>query len=310
MPTRHSLAPTTFEAAFQRPFALVALAGEQDVVIAIDTMVLGTHFLEDTDPSDLGHKALAVNLSDLAAMGARPMRAVVSLTRPTLERQWNQRFEAGFMTLASAHDVNLAAAVQTRGHLSVTVQVYGLVPPDEAITRAGARPGDQIFVTGTLGDASLGLALLRGEDDLLPAGQTDFRGRLARPTPRVAGGMAARGLASAAIDISDGFAADLGHILESSHVGATVRVDRLPLSPAMADALAPERAWRHALSGGDDYELCLTCPPRDAPELLRRVTAAGCPITRVGEIESTPGLRLTHPDRRNLVIDPGFQHFA
>lgn len=266
------------------------------LVLALDTLVAGVHFLEDVAPADLGHKALAVNLSDLAAMGARPAAALVSVTRPGGDPRWLDALHRGMDALAATHGVRIAARADARGPLAVTVEASGHVAPADALRRSGARAGDAVCVTGTLGDAGLALALATGEARAAPADARFAEARLTRPSPRLAAGAALAGAASAAIDVSDGLAADLGHVLAASGVGARVELARLPLSPALARSVPRAQAWRLALTAGDDYELCFTLAPERAAELERLAEAAGCAISAIGTIERTPGLRLVDPD--------------
>lgn len=261
------------------------------LAVSIDTLVAGVHFPLSTPPQAIGHKALAVNLSDLAAMGATPAWVTLALTLPAVDEPWLERFAAGFFNLAQQHRVALVGGDTTRGPLTITVQAHGWIPLEQhALTRGGAQPGDVIYVTGTLGDAALGLTLAR-TDPRVAAQQ--LIARLDYPTPRLAAGLALHGVASSAIDISDGLLADLGHILAASGVGATVHVDALPRSRAFQEIATVEQSTALALGGGDDYELCFTCPAALAPELPARF-ASMVPITPIGIIESTPGCRLLH----------------
>ena len=287
--------------------ALLHVPADRELAVSIDTLVAGVHFHADTDPEGLGHKALAVGLSDLAALGAEPAWATLALTLPKARKHWLAAFARGFGALARAEDVRLVGGDLTRGPLTITVQVHGLVPADHALKRSGARPGDLICVSGAIGDAGLALRhIARGEhpDDYL-------RGRLERPTPRVALGEVLRGVATAAIDLSDGLAADLDHMCEASGVGARVELDRLPLADQVAGEVAATGDWGLPACSGDDYELCFTIAPEHARELSVLAAAAGCPLTRIGEIDGGEGLRFVradgshwHPDR------PGYDHFA
>ncbi|NCA69939.1 MAG: thiamine-phosphate kinase [Sphingobacteriia bacterium] len=291
--------------------ALLSVPADQSLAVSIDTLVAGTHFLADDDPESVGHKSLAVGLSDLAAMGATPAWATLALTLPRAEVDWIAAFARGFGALANAHGVRLVGGDTTRGHLSITVQVHGLLPADTAVRRGGARPGDRIWVSGTLGDAALALALRQGggapPDPWLSA-------RLDRPTPRVALGRALRGLATAMIDLSDGLAADLGHILAASGVGAEIALEALPLSPLVAARIAERRQgadWSLALSSGDDYELCFCAPPgQDAA--IRAISAAlDCPLTPIGRIHAESGLSLRSPAGAILTLErDGYDHFS
>jgi thiamine-monophosphate kinase len=268
------------------------------------------HFLPDADPHALGHKSLAVSLSDLAAMGAEPAWLTLSLTLPQSEPRWLEGFSRGFAALANEFGAQLVGGDTTRGHRSVTVQALGFCEPGGALRRTGARPGDPVFVTGTLGDAGLALRATQGlpvTADWLAA----VRERLDRPAPRVATGLALRGLARAAIDISDGLAADLGHILAASGVGARLELARLPLSDPVYRYVAETGDWGLPLSSGDDYELCFVLPAEARDQPGRVSAASGCRVSRIGWIEAEPGLRCQLPDGRRLTHVPrGFDHFA
>jgi len=291
--------------------ALLRPPAGQLLALTTDTMVDGVHFPHATRPGDLGHKALAVNLSDLAAMGAEPAWVTLALTLPAAEPAWLEAFAGGFAALAREHGVALVGGDTTRGPLSVTVQAHGFVPPGQALTRGGARPGDLVYVTGTLGDAGLALLALQGEIRLAGPDLAVVRERLDRPRPRVEAGLALRGIASACIDISDGLAADLGHILEASGAGATLYLERLPVSVTLAARLAAAGGWSLPLSGGDDYELCFTVPAARQGEAERALAAAGCPAAWVGVIEAAPGLRCVTPEGDRVDAGRGgWQHFG
>ena len=290
--------------------ALVSVPPGNLLAVSVDTLVSGIHFFPSAAPDSLGHKALAVNLSDLAAMGAEPAWATLALTLPAADEVWLKGFAEGFAALAKHHGVVLIGGDTTSGPLSITVQVQGLVPEGLALQRAGARVGDGIYVTGELGDAALCLSLMQGSADP-PPGFDDLRRRLERPQPRVEAGLALRGLASSAIDISDGLLADLGHILEASGVGAALELQRLPLSRSFARWLAESGNWKPAVAGGDDYELCFTAAPEREPELQRLAAELGLAITRIGAIEPLPGLRVWLPDGKPWPLEQmGFDHFA
>lgn len=283
---------------------------DHTVVACCDTLIEGRHFPADAAPEDLGWKALAVNLSDLAAMGATPVAALLALTLPDApDERWLDAFCRGWAELACRHEVALAGGDTTRGPvLAVTVTCFGELPDGTALRRAGACVGDGLYVSGTLGDAAAGLAAWsrRSEPAIAP-----LVARLNRPLPRLALGRALRGIASAAIDVSDGLAADLGHVLAASSVGAEVEVARLPLSPALRAVTDPQRAIDHALSGGDDYELCFTVPLARERELAAIAAAADTPVARIGTIVSTPGARWLDRDGREFTLAAkGWDHFA
>ncbi|MFO1423380.1 MAG: thiamine-phosphate kinase [Candidatus Competibacteraceae bacterium] len=292
--------------------ALLIPPADQQLVVTMDTLVSGVHFFAHVDPEGLGHKALAVNLSDLAAMGATPAWATLALTLPKADEDWLERFCRGLFALADRYGVQLVGGDTTHGPTTViTIQAHGWVPPGLALRRDGARPGDGIYVTGTPGDAGLALAAAYGRAAVVPEGWAYIQQRLERPEPRLAEGVALRGVASAAIDISDGLAQDLGHILERSGVGARLEVDRLPLSLALRASLDPDAALVTALASGDDYELCFTVPP-ERIAWLENVTAGWeCRCTRIGVVTAEPGLRLVRADGSAFHLERlGYDHFG
>jgi len=286
--------------------ALLRVPRGQELALSIDTLVAGVHFLADVDPGSLGYKCLAVGLSDLAAMGAQPAWATLALTLPAEDEAWLRAFAAGFSELALAHGLTLVGGDTTHGPLAISVQVHGLVPAGQGIRRSGARTGDQVWVSGTLGDAGLALRRLLAAEPLSPW----LRGRLERPTPRVALGMALRGLASSMIDISDGLAADLGHILEESGVAAEIRVGDLPLSEAVRQQLVLDADWTLPLASGDDYELCFTSAPARGGDLVVLADSLGIALTPIGRIQAGGGLSCLAPDgRRWIPRYGGYDHF-
>jgi len=241
--------------------ALVDVTNGMDLAVSTDTMVSGTHFFPDVDPENLGHKALAVNLSDMAAMGALPYWAMLALTVPNVDHAWLAAFAKGFFDLAEEYNVSLIGGDTTRGPLTLTVTIMGEVPAGAALRRSGAKAGNDIWVSGNVGDAALAVAHRHGRVVLQ---ETDYREavmRLYEPTPRVALGQALRGLATSAIDISDGLLADLGHICRLSGVGATVEMDRIPMTDIVKKHAAADLGRTAIVSGGDDYELCFTANP-------------------------------------------------
>lgn len=286
--------------------ALLAPPPGKLLAVSVDTLIAGVHFPLDTAARAVGHKSLAVNLSDLAAMGAEPAWATLALSLPTTDDSWLTDFSQGFFALAREHGVQLVGGDTTRGPLSITVQVTGFVAQGQALTRSGAQVGDCIYLTGSIGDAGLGLHLYQqGAAEKDPDTETLIH-RLEFPTPRVATGIALRGHATSAIDVSDGLAADLGHIVTASGVGADIQIERLPLSSAYR-TLAVADAWQAAVSAGDDYELCFTLPAGQVAAL----DALDCPYARIGEISATPGLRWHDANGTSITIDhTGFDHFA
>jgi thiamine-monophosphate kinase len=288
--------------------ALLRPSPGQQLVVATDTLNAGVHFPADSAPADVGWKALAVNLSDLAAMGAEPAWCTLSLSLPGAQEAWLDGFLDGFLELADAHGVALVGGDTTRGPLSICVTAIGAIAEGAALRRDGARIDDEIWVTGTLGDASAALAQWRrGGGDC----DGELRLRLDRPTPRVAVGRALCGLASACIDISDGLGADLGHVLRASRVGAEIDVATLPASPALATAFDTMARIQHQVSGGDDYELCFTAEPGCRGSIQAAMAACGARVTRIGRIVAPTGLRLIAADGSTLPPGrAGYEHFG
>lgn len=289
--------------------AVLEVPAGQQLVVSTDMLVAGVHFPENTAPEAIGHKALAVNLSDLAAMGATPAWFTLNLSLPQVDPAWLEGFSRGLFALAGTYNVQLVGGDTARGPLSIGIQICGLVPNGQALTRAGARPGDRVYVTGTLGDAALGLLCAQGRLDLPEAQRAQVLERLNRPLPRVAAGERLRGLAAACIDISDGVNADLGHILEASGVGARIEVRRLPVSPAYTEAFAM-LGWAPALAHGDDYELCFTIPAAREPTFRRVSVDLGVTCSYIGDIEAEPGLRLVDENGAEYRLPAGgYDHF-
>jgi thiamine-monophosphate kinase len=292
--------------------ALLTPSSGRQIAISTDMLVENRHFFAGADARCLGHKALAVNLSDLAAMGARPVAFTLALAMPKADPAWLEGFSKGLFELADAYDCELIGGDTTRGPLTICITVFGELAPEHALRRSGARAGDDIWVSGTLGDARLTLAGLRDEFPIDQATLALASPRMHLPDPRNALGCAlAEGrLAHAALDISDGFVGDLGHILAASNVGATVNVDSLPAGPALA---AQETAVRRQFcaQGGDDYELCFTADPAQRDAILAAAAATGTPVTRVGVIEASSGLHLVDGIGTAVDLDAaGFDHFA
>jgi thiamine-monophosphate kinase len=290
--------------------ALLQPATGELLAVSIDTLVEGRHFAVDADAAALGHKALAVGLSDLAAMGARPAWFTLALTLPRADADWLAGFASGLGALARRHGICLVGGDTTRGPLAVSIQVHGFVPPGEALRRDGARPGDLVYVTGTLGAAGLALLVRQGlyaSSEHLP----ELFTRLDRPEARIEAGRQSRGLVSAAIDISDGLAADLGHVCAASGVGATLYLDQLPCSPGVREYVIDTGDSQLPLSAGDDYELCL-CVPGDRQAEFERV-AADWPhgATWVGTIDVGGGIKVIGTDGQGVAVGAaGFDHFA
>jgi thiamine-monophosphate kinase len=284
--------------------AVLEVPAGQHLVAATDTLNAGTHFPEDTSAYDIAYKCLAVNLSDLAAMGATPRWALLSLSLPGAEQEWVQAFIAGFKSLAQEHGVALVGGDTTSGPLSVSLTALGLIKPGAQLMRSGARPGDLLVVSGSIGGAARVLDLLKGREPV------SDRRLLDRPQPRVRLGQALVGFASACIDISDGLLADLGHVLRASGCGALIHLQKLPHDELLA-GLGDRQKWDYQLSGGDDYELLFTLPRRheEMIQSWRRETETRLSV--IGEIEDGEGVRCTGPD--GLAYDPqytGFEHFG
>lgn len=292
--------------------ALLNLPENQTLAISTDTLVAGVHFLRDIHPADLGYKALAVNLSDLAAMGADPAWLTLALTLPEVNEAWLKEFSDSLFELLDYYNMQLIGGDTTRGPLSMTLSIHGLVPQGRALKRSGAKPGDWIYVTGTLGDSAAGLALLQHHIKINdPAAHEALIKRHLRPMPRILQGQALRDLASAAIDISDGLISDLGHILKASGCGARLHLDALPLSGVMKSHFDPEQAISWALSGGEDYELCFTVPEINRGALDVALGHYGVPFTCVGQLApQSEGLVLLENNRPVERKLKGFDHFG
>lgn len=292
--------------------ALLAPTPGMQTAISTDLLVEGRHFFAGADPRMLGHKCLAVNLSDLAAMGAKPVGFTLALSLPGADPEWLEAFSNGMFALADLHDCELIGGDTTRGPLTICITVFGEIAPGHALRRDAARAGHDIWISGTLGDARLALAGYWKEIALAPEALALAAPRMHLPTPRVELGraLAARPLAHAALDISDGLIGDLQHILDASRVGATLDVDALPAGPALArQPLALRR--RFTLAGGDDYELCFTAPASERAAVIAAAGAAGTQVTRVGSIDAAPGLRLTDAAGKPLQMDvKGWDHFS
>lgn len=290
--------------------ALLAPAPGMQLAISSDMLVEGRHFFAGADARLLGHKSLAVNLSDLAAMGAKPVGFTLALALPALDESWLANYSAGLFALADEHGCQLIGGDTTKGPLTLCITVFGHVPPGLALRRDHARVGDDIWVSGTLGEARLALAGYRKECNLSDAELEAAGLRMHAPTPRVALGLALRGIAHAAIDISDGLAGDLGHILERSRLGATVNVDAVPAGPVLRTQASAMRR-NYTMAGGDDYELCFTAPPAARAEVDAAAQRAQCEVTRIGTVEAMPGLRLIDQAGMPLSLQArSFDHFS
>lgn len=288
--------------------ALVAVAPDMELAVSTDMLVEGRHFFADAEPEKLGCKALAVNLSDMAAMGANPRWATLALALPRADKNWLGAFARGFMQLAREHSVDLIGGDTSRGPLNICVQIMGEAPPGQALRRDGAKAGDDIWVSGTLGDAALALAHLQMKIALEPEEFDRCSRALHTPVARVELGKRLRGIAHAAIDISDGIVADLGHILERSRVAAVVEFAKVPRSQTLERYLPVAR--QALLSGGDDYELCFTASPARHERILALSREMDLPLTRIGGIEEGSGLTVSDERGRKLDFEAkGFDHF-
>jgi thiamine-monophosphate kinase len=280
--------------------ALLSVPKECDLAITTDTMVEGVHFFSDVEPEYLGHKLLAVNLSDLASMGAEPVAVTLALTLPEVSLVWLQAFAKGMFALADKHAIDLVGGDTTSGPLTLTIQAMGVVPKGRALKRSSAQVGDLVCVTGSIGDAGLGLKLRQGydcADDIYALQQFNL------PEPRIDEGLVLRDLANACVDISDGLAADLGHILNQSGVGARLNYQQLPVSAAVREYVNKTKDWQLPLVAGDDYELCFSISPVKARQL-------NIACTCIGVIEAEKGLRLVRNGVEFEFLGGGFEHFT
>jgi thiamine-monophosphate kinase len=286
--------------------ALLLTPKDQLLVVSVDTLVEGVHFISTANAYELGYKTLAVNLSDLAAMGAEPAWFTLALTMPSVNQPWLEDFSAGLFELANQFNMQLVGGDTTRGALTITIQVHGFVPRQQVLRRAGAQVGDKIYVSGFLGDAGLGLKVLTDNYSLSAESKQYVLQRLNMPTPKIALGILLREFASSAIDISDGLLADLGHLISSSQVGAEIKVPQLPLSFAL-QTISHREAVELALTAGDDYEICFTVSPHQEEKMLSRLKQAQIHSTCIGKITAGAGIKLL--DYTFEMHRLGFQHF-
>lgn len=290
--------------------ALLAVPAGSELVATTDTLVAGVHFPAGSPPASIGHRALAVNLSDLAAMGARPAWALLALTLPEAQETWLEEFAAGLGALAREHCVALVGGDTTRGPLTVTAQLLGLVPQGTALRRTGAAPGDALFVSGTPGDAAAGLALEQGRLQASQAERAYLRERFLLPSPRVALGECLRGYASACIDVSDGLLGDAGKLAQASGVAAEICLEALPLSEQLRGALGEERARMLALTGGDDYELCFAVPAARLARLHADLPPQRWGYAQIGTLRAGSGACVVRAGSVMEFSHSGYQHFA
>jgi thiamine-monophosphate kinase len=293
------------------------------LAVSSDMLVEGRHFLSTVDPERLGHKALAVNLSDLAAMGAEPLGFTLALSLPRLDETWLAGFSSGLLRLADAHGCELVGGDTTQGPLNICITVFGEVPPGDALLRQNAQAGDDIYISGTVGDARLALEVMRGTHIAGGDALEQARVRMEQPTPRVALGVALRAVANAAIDVSDGLLGDLSHMLKRSGVGAQIDTGWLQAAGSFGDSHLPagitpllaELAWNKriefALAGGDDYELCFTAPVNQRELVHAAAWETNTPVTRIGRITAEPGLVVRDPQGQPFAKRfASFDHFA
>lgn len=292
--------------------ALLNLAANQTLAISVDTLVEGTHFFKGISAQDLAYKALAVNLSDLAAMGADPAWLTLAISLPEVNHPWLQAFSDALFEVLDYYHMQLIGGDTTRGPLSMTLGIHGLVPAGKALKRSGAQNGDWIFVTGTLGDSAAGLAIL--QDKLVcekPEQKSYLLQRHLRPTPRILQGQVLRNLATAAIDISDGLLSDLGHILKASGVGAKIEQNQLPLSSVLTEVTTLDQAKAYAMNGGEDYELCFTVPDIHRSEVTLALSNLGVPATCIGQIiPASEGISVNDNGQQVPYQPRGFDHFS
>jgi len=290
--------------------ALMSMRSGQQLAVSTDMLVEGRHFFAGTDPAMLGHKALAVNLSDLAAMGAVPRAFTLALALPAVEETWLSEFSKGMFALAQLHQCQLIGGDTTKGPLTISITVLGEISPETALRRDAAQLGDDVWVSGQLGEARLALAGRLKQHVLSAEAQHAADVRLHLPVPRVALGLALRGIARAAIDVSDGLVGDIGHILQRSGLGATLWCDCLPLGPMLA---LQNRAMQrdYSLCGGDDYELCFSAPRTQRAQVLAAAQGVFTPVTRIGYLEAEPGLRIRDASDKLLSLQlTSFDHFT
>jgi thiamine-monophosphate kinase len=291
--------------------ALIDVSNGMDLAVSTDTMVSGTHFFPDVDPENLGHKSLAVNLSDMAAMGAMPYWATLALTLPSVDHDWLEAFAKGFFDLAEEFNVSLIGGDTTRGPLAMTVTIMGEVPAGAALRRGGAKAGSDIWVSGSVGDAALAVAHRHGKVVLSEPDYREAVMRLYEPTPRVALGQALRGMATSAIDISDGLLADIHHICRLSNVGAKVELPLIPVSEIGRKHIGTKEGLTAIVAGGDDYELCFTAAANSRESIAELANILGVPLTRIGTISRGKGVSLVDAGGKAVALDGyGFDHFA
>ncbi|MEL0037173.1 MAG: thiamine-phosphate kinase [Gammaproteobacteria bacterium] len=290
--------------------AITSIPQGHKLVTTVDTLVQDIHFDDKVTPADLACKALAVNLSDLAAMGAEPAWITLSLTIPEVDHDWLKEFSESLQQQCRFYDVQLIGGDTCRGRISITIQAMGVVPDNLAIKRSTAEAGDLIYVTGTLGDAGAGLSLNQRRKSSFTETEQFLLQRLHRPTPRLEAGVLLRNFATSAIDISDGLLQDVQHILDASDVGAVLKMPELPISDALAAVFPDKQAQSFALTAGDDYELCFTIKPESRDKLERCFATASTPITLIGHVTANKGLQVQNNEKVVEFDNKGFDHFA
>ncbi|TDF39794.1 thiamine-phosphate kinase [Alteromonadaceae bacterium M269] len=283
----------------------------QSLVVTTDTLVSGVHFPEDTEARAIAHKAIAVNLSDLAAMGAEPAWVSLSLSLPEADEEWLSDFSRGLHEITEYYTVQLIGGDTVKGPLTITITAHGFIPKEQALTRSKARPGDWLYVTGTLGDAGLAFDIITGRKDATPADKEYLLGRLNYPTPRVLAGTTLRRIAHSCIDVSDGLLSDVQHILNASNCGAVIHVDKLPISKPMMDSVELSEALRYALAAGDDYELLFTISEEQKGNLEVALANSNVSATCIGQLNGmSEKLELKFEDEPYHINASGYQHFA
>ena len=290
--------------------ALLQPSEGQCLAVSSDTLIAGVHFTPETDPAQLGWKALAVNLSDLAAMGAKPRWVLLALTLPNTDNEWLMQFSSGMYQCADQYDIDLVGGDTTRGSLGMTLTIMGEVPMQQALRRSGAQVGDIIWVSGELGDAALALAGQRQDISVADNVLQTLLLRLNVPEPRVELGLALRNLAHSAIDLSDGLLADIGHLLAASGVAATIEITHIPVSAAASHLSEEANFWSYVLAGGDDYELCFTAPESATQAIMTLSNQLRLPLTAIGRIEAGTGLRVLDGSGQPILLKKaGYDHF-
>ena len=293
--------------------ALISIANGMQLAISADMLVAGTHFFADCDAYKLGWKSLAVNISDMAAMGAQAKWATLAIALPAIDAAWLSQFSAGFFACAKQFNVDLIGGDTTRGPLTISVQIMGEVPIGAAIKRSGAQLKDDIWVSGQLGSAALGLAYLQGNNVIATLSAEDLNlclQALHAPIPRVALGLSLRGIATSCIDISDGLLADLGHILSASNCGATLDLSAIPCIDVLKNSLQSQTTQSYILAGGDDYELCFTAPKSARETILAISKQLNCQLSMIGEIDAGNDLNVMFQQQKLSISKKGFDHFG